>query len=82
MDQRARGWSMVDSISERARRELGAWPTPDNLVEQLAAALSRAADDEPEPERKGKLRNAADVVGGMARDIAVNVISARLGRLD
>jgi hypothetical protein len=77
-DEKA-GGGYVDGVSERTRRELGAWPTADTLVDQLADALRRAADDEPELERKGRLRQAADVVGGMARDVAVAVISARIG---
>ena len=79
-DERA-GGGYVSAISERARRDLGAWPSADNLVEQLVAALTRAADAEPEPERKSRLEAAAAVLGGMARDIAVNVISARIGQL-
>jgi hypothetical protein len=73
------GW--VSGVSERARRELGAWPSADALVDQFAAALRRAADDEPEPERKGRLRQAADVLGGMARDEAVSVVSAKIGHV-
>ena len=73
------GGGYVDAVTERTRRELGAWPTADSLVDQLAEALRRAADDEPELECKGGLRQAADVVGGMARDVAVAVISARIG---
>ena len=80
-DERA-GGGYVSEVSERARRELGAWPTADGLLEQLVAALVREAEEEPEPERRGRLRNAADVLGGAARDIAVSVISARLGRID
>lgn len=75
------GGGYVDAVTERARRELGGWPTADSLVDQLAEALGRAADDESEPERKGRLRQAADVVGGMARDVAVAVISARIGSI-
>jgi hypothetical protein len=75
------GSGYVSAISERARRELGAWPSGDSLVEQLAAALSRAADEEREPGRKSRLREAADVLSGMARDIAVNVLSAKIGQV-
>jgi hypothetical protein len=82
----AGGWSdvkagggFVEAVTERARRELGSWPSPDTLVDQLAEALRRAADDETEPERKGRLRQAADVVAGMARDVAVAAISAKIG---
>jgi hypothetical protein len=79
-DERA-GGGYISAISERARRELGAWPSPEGVLEQLIEALARASDAEPEPERQGRRRAAADVLGGMARDIAVSVIAARLGRL-
>jgi hypothetical protein len=72
----------VDTIYERTRRELGTWPSAPNLVDQIAAALADAADAEDEPERKGKLRAAAETVGGMARDIAVQVLSTRLGTIE
>ncbi len=70
----------VEVVSERARRELGSWPSGDDVLERLVDALSRAADDEETPESKGRLREAAAVLGGMAREIAVNVISARIGQ--
>jgi hypothetical protein len=79
-DERA-GGGFVTRVSERARRELGAWPSPDDVISQLIRALVEAADAEPEAERKGRLRQAADVLAGMGRDVAVAVISARLGTL-
>jgi hypothetical protein len=82
-----RGWTeeragggFISGVSERARREFGAWPSPHTLVDQLAAALARAADEETEPRRRSRLREAAEVLGGMARDIAVNVLSAKIGQ--
>jgi len=69
----------VIQVRGRARRELGTWPSADALLEQLVAALTAAADAEPEPERKGRLKAAAELLGGMARDIAVQAIGARLG---
>lgn len=80
-DERA-GGGFISAVSERARRELGAWPSANGLLEQLIEALSRAAEDETEPERRSLLRATADVLGGMARDIAVGAIAARLGRVD
>lgn len=77
-DEKA-GGGFIESVSERARRELGAWPSAETIVEQLAAALRRAADEEPELERKSRLRAAAEVIAGMARDVAVGVISAKIG---
>jgi hypothetical protein len=77
-DWRAGG--IITSVYERTRRELGAWPSADSVLEQLVAALAAAADTEPEPERKGRLRAAAELLGGMARDIAVQAIGVQLGR--
>ena len=76
-DDRASGH--IDRVSERARRELGSWPSASSIVTELVAALSAAADSEPEPERKGRLKAAADLLGGMARDIAVAVLSQKIG---
>jgi hypothetical protein len=72
---------VVPGVSERARRELGTWPATDSLVDALAAAFAQAADAEKEPEKKQRLRAIADGLGGALRDIAVGVISKRLGEL-
>jgi predicted metal-dependent phosphoesterase TrpH len=69
----------ISQVRERTRRELGSWPSADSVVDQLVEALSQAAESEPEPERKSRLRSAADLLGGMARDIAVAAVSSRLG---
>ena len=38
----------------------GAWPSPENLLERLIAALENAAnDDTREPEERSKLKQAA-----------------------
>jgi hypothetical protein len=53
------------------RRELGTWPSADSVLQQLIDALSKAAEEEPRAEEKGKMRPAIDVLAGMSRDIAV-----------
>lgn len=79
------GWSEgrasghIDRVYERARRELGTWPTADNLVAEIAAALSRAADETTEPEERSRLRAAAEALSGFARDVAVAVVSRHVG---
>jgi hypothetical protein len=49
-------------------------PHPD-----LAAAFARAADAEQESEKKTRLRAVADGLAGVARDIAVGVITKKIG---
>jgi hypothetical protein len=83
----AMGWSEdqasghVTGVSERARRELGAWPSAESLVDALAAAFAEAADAEEEPAKKNRLRSIAEGLGDAVRDIAVSVIAKRLGEL-
>jgi hypothetical protein len=69
------------AVSERARRELGAWPSAEALVDALAAAFAQAAEAEEEPAKKSRLRAVADGLGGAARDIAVGVAIKQLGGL-
>jgi hypothetical protein len=71
----------VWGVTERARRELGTWPSADSIVDALAAAFARAAEAEEEPAKKKRLRAVADGLGSALRDIAVGVISKRLGDL-
>jgi len=65
----------IDRVYERGRRELGTWPTPENVLAELVAALSKAADEEDEPERKTRLRSTAEALSGFARDVAVAVVA-------
>jgi len=60
----------IDSVYERARRELGTWPTAENVVAELAAALRVAADEAYEPEEKGRLGAAADALTGFATSLS------------
>jgi hypothetical protein len=69
----------IDSVYERARRKLGTWPTAENVVAELAAALRVAADEAYEPEEKGRPGAAADALTGFARDVAVAVVARHVG---
>jgi hypothetical protein len=71
----------VTSVSERTRRLLGSWPSAEDLMERLVAALQEEATTETQPERRSRLREAAEVLGGMAREIAVQVLAAQLGKV-
>lgn len=69
----------IERVHERTRRELGSWPSAPDVVDRLVAALLAAAEQATEPEQKSKLRATADVIAGMARDVAVGVIAAQIG---
>ena len=65
----------VDSVTADARRAVGQWPTGESLVSQLVEGLAAAAEQEPDPERKSRLRQTAGLLGGAVRDIAVDIAS-------
>jgi hypothetical protein len=58
-------------VTERARRVVGQWPTPEAWADRLVAALEQAAQDETDPRKRGLLRKGAGILGGVARDVVV-----------
>jgi hypothetical protein len=65
----------VMGVTDEARHAVGQWPSPEAWVERLVQALREAAEREPDPERRGRLRALAEGLGGFARDVAVGVLS-------
>jgi hypothetical protein len=65
----------ADKIYPDARRAVGQWPTADTRGERLAAALSQAANAEPDPVEKGKLRRAAEAVGSISGQVFAGVVT-------
>lgn len=63
-----------------ARRTVGAWPTPEAFTDRIVAVLNQAAEDEPDEAQKSKLKTAATVVGGVARDLVVGVASGAIAK--
>jgi DNA-binding MarR family transcriptional regulator len=66
----------VHEVTERTRRELGSWPSPESLLDQLVQAFNEAAEQETEPERKSRLRGVAEGLGGAGRTVALDLLSA------
>jgi hypothetical protein len=65
----------IMGVTDEARQVVGQWPSPEVWVERLVQALREAAEREPDPEKKGRLRAMAEGLGGFARDVAVGVLS-------
>ena len=65
-----------------ARRVVGAWPTPENVVDRLIAALESAAEegDRPEDERS-KLRKTAAWLGSAAYQVAIGALGGAGGNM-
>jgi hypothetical protein len=69
----------VMRVLERTRRDLGSWPTPENMLDGLIQALNSEADRASD-DQKGRLHAAAEALSGVAREISIRVISARIGQ--
>jgi hypothetical protein len=69
------GSYFVAGVTLEARQAVGQWPSPEVWVDRLVEALREAAEGEPDPERRGRLRAMAEGLGGFARDVAVGVLS-------
>jgi len=63
----------VDGVTPEARRAVGQWPSGESLIQQIADGLAAAAEKETDPEQKSRLRQAAALLGGAARDIAIGI---------
>jgi len=65
-----------------ALRLAGAWPTPENMLDRLIAALEAAGDDETvaEPERS-KLNQIALGLRGAAYQVAIGALSGAGGHM-
>jgi hypothetical protein len=65
----------ITEVTAAARRVVGQWPSAENMAERLAVAFSEAADEEPDPERKSRLRQIASFLGETGKDIAAEVLA-------
>jgi hypothetical protein len=65
----------VTEVTAAARRAVGQWPTAESLTEQLATAFSEAAEGEPDPERKGPLRQIASIFTGAGKEVVTDVLA-------
>lgn len=68
-------------VRERGRVLTGSWPSSENFVEQLAAALSVALEHEPDGERRQWIRQTRDGLLGIGRDLFLTEIRLLLRTL-
>ena len=74
-----RFWYVL-KVTPAAREEVGQWPAPASLIDRLAVAFGEAAKLEADPVRQNQLRNAAMLLGGPVREIAVRVAANVMAR--
>lgn len=66
---------------ERALSVVGSWPNnAELLADRMLVALVEGAVNEPDPEKRFKLRAGLDGVGGMTRDVLVDVVAAAMAK--
>lgn len=66
----------VLKVTPEGRRAAGQWPTAEGLVDRLVTALREAASKEPDTERQSQLNQAAELLSGNVRDVAVQAAAA------
>ncbi|HLJ98384.1 MAG TPA: hypothetical protein VKU39_00600 [Streptosporangiaceae bacterium] len=69
----------INGVTERGRRAAGVWPDPGQLADRLLAALEKAADAEPEGEKRSALKRTLAFLGGTGREILVQTTATVLG---
>ena len=62
-------------VTAETGRAVGQWPTAETLADRLPAAFSEAADDEPDPERKSRLRQIVGFLTETGKDVAAEVLA-------
>jgi hypothetical protein len=67
----------VKQIYPEGRRAARQWPSPEGEAEKLIRELQEAADREPDPQRKSKLKAAGAALG----DVGVKVVGEVLAKL-
>lgn len=69
----------ITGITERGLTEVGAWPTPESLVERLLAALEEQANAAPTEQERSRARRTLDALKGIGLDVLTNAAGSALG---
>jgi predicted transcriptional regulator len=69
----------VHKVTAEARRAVGQWPTAEGLVDQFVKAFNDAAEAEDDAEKHYQLRQAAGLLSGGVRDVAVTAAERIIG---
>jgi hypothetical protein len=74
-----RFWYVL-KVTPAAREEVGQWPGPASLIDQLAVAFGEAANREPDPVQRDQLRHASALFSGPVRDVAIQAAASVMAR--
>ncbi|MGH3695297.1 MAG: hypothetical protein ACRDRX_15145 [Pseudonocardiaceae bacterium] len=74
-------WTAPSEATEHALRLSGAFPdNAELLADRMLAVLAEGAVNEPDPEKRFKFEAGLKGVGGMTRDVLVDVLAAAIAR--
>ncbi|MDQ4103440.1 MAG: hypothetical protein M3186_06940 [Actinomycetota bacterium] len=69
------------NVTERTLSVVGSWPdNAELLADRILVALVEGAVNEPDPEKRFKLKAGLEGVGGMTRDVLVGVVAAAMAK--
>jgi hypothetical protein len=66
----------ITAVTERALRAVGQWPASDDAAEAIIAALTEAAESEPDEEKRSGLRRTAAFLGGAGKEIFYRILTS------
>lgn len=82
VSEHQRGIDAVGPPTAAARRAVGAWPSPENVVERIVAALEQAAEDDARPdEQRGKFKQLALGISSFGYQVAINALGSAGGNV-
>lgn len=69
------GW-LVGNITERALREVGAWPSNESVADQLLWILEQKIDQAADPDTRSRWVKLRDGFSGAGRDLTIELAAA------
>lgn len=70
----------VTDVTDAGRRAVGQWPSAESFVAALAAGIAEAAELEPDPDQRSKLKKTSKWLGGSVKEIAIQVAATILAK--
>jgi hypothetical protein len=67
---------LIVRLTEKGLREVGIWPDPTEKAQAFIDALEKAAEQESDPEQKGRLRQLAKSARSVSEGVLGSVIAA------
>jgi hypothetical protein len=76
------GIDAVGPPTAAARRAVGAWPSPENVVERIIVALEQAGEDDAQPdEQRGRFKQLALGIRSFGYQVAINALGSAGGNV-